>query len=148
MINDELLAKFDRIQDLPVSEEMLGAYLEEELTPSELFEIEVAMQDSPSLQYIVDSSINVDGDSDIKIPDSSCIDNYCLPIVPSDDFIGLDSPLFSQETEDYEVSVACAMDSDNVLDSDDFSDPDLDNPFEEDDYSLDSLDNNDSSDYE
>lgn len=28
MIDDELLAKFDRIQDLPVSEEMLGAYVE------------------------------------------------------------------------------------------------------------------------
>ena len=28
MIDEELLNKFDRIQDLPVSEEMLGAYME------------------------------------------------------------------------------------------------------------------------
>ncbi|WP_301789869.1 hypothetical protein [Bacteroides caecimuris] len=31
MIDDGLLAKFDRIQDLPVSEEMLGAYMENKL---------------------------------------------------------------------------------------------------------------------
>ena len=35
MINDELLSKFDRIEDLPISEEMLGAYLEGN---SDLFE--------------------------------------------------------------------------------------------------------------
>ena len=28
MINEELLSKLDRIEDLPVSEEMLGAYME------------------------------------------------------------------------------------------------------------------------
>lgn len=35
MIDDELLAKFDRIQDLPVSEEMLGAYFEENLNSND-----------------------------------------------------------------------------------------------------------------
>lgn len=32
MIDEELLNKFDRIQDPPVSEEMLGAYLGNSLT--------------------------------------------------------------------------------------------------------------------
>lgn len=35
MISDELLSKFDRIQDLPISEELLGAYLEGKLSPFE-----------------------------------------------------------------------------------------------------------------
>lgn len=35
MISDELLSKFNRIQDLPVSEEMLGAYLEGNLNQKE-----------------------------------------------------------------------------------------------------------------
>lgn len=36
MISDELLNKFDRIEDLPVSEEMLGAYLEGNLSEDEV----------------------------------------------------------------------------------------------------------------
>ncbi len=40
MIDKELLAKFDRIQDLPISEEMLGAYLEGNLQESELHEVQ------------------------------------------------------------------------------------------------------------
>lgn len=40
MIDDELLAKFDRIQDLPVSEEIIGAYLEGSTDFSESFVIE------------------------------------------------------------------------------------------------------------
>ncbi len=39
MISDELLNKFDRIEDLPVSEEMLGAYLEGNLNEDEISEI-------------------------------------------------------------------------------------------------------------
>lgn len=39
MISDELLSKFDRIHDLPVSEEMLGAYLEGNLMGSEFREV-------------------------------------------------------------------------------------------------------------
>lgn len=35
MIDEELLNKFDRIQDLPVSEEMLGAYMEGNLNDAE-----------------------------------------------------------------------------------------------------------------
>ena len=32
---DDIISRFDNIQDLPVSEEMLGAYLEGNLTPLE-----------------------------------------------------------------------------------------------------------------
>lgn len=39
MISDELLNKFDRIEDLPISEEMLGAYLEGNLNEDEISDI-------------------------------------------------------------------------------------------------------------
>lgn len=35
MIDDELVVKFERIQDLPFSEEMLGAYFEEKLNSND-----------------------------------------------------------------------------------------------------------------
>ena len=34
MINDELFAKFDSIEELPISEEMLGAYMEGNANPN------------------------------------------------------------------------------------------------------------------
>lgn len=40
MINDDLLSKFERIEDLPVSEEMLGAYLEGNLRGAEMREVQ------------------------------------------------------------------------------------------------------------
>lgn len=53
MIDDELLNKFDRIQDLPVSEEMLGAYLEGNVAPNEAIQIESAMlQDTQLSDFI------------------------------------------------------------------------------------------------
>ncbi|MDE5905652.1 hypothetical protein, partial [Duncaniella sp.] len=39
MIDEELLSKFNRIEDLPVSEEMLGAYMEGNLHGSEFREV-------------------------------------------------------------------------------------------------------------
>ena len=45
MIDDNLLAKFDRIQDLPVSEEMLGAYMEGNVDSCEASQIESVISD-------------------------------------------------------------------------------------------------------
>ena len=53
MINDELLAKFDRIQDLPVSEEMLGAYLEGNISDSELNVVQTAISSDADFESFV-----------------------------------------------------------------------------------------------
>ena len=45
MIDEELLNKFDRIQNLPISEEMLGAYMEDNLSPTEALDVESAIQE-------------------------------------------------------------------------------------------------------
>lgn len=52
MIDDELLSKFDRIEDLPVSEEMLGAYLEGNLDDAESLEISSIVDSNPNISAI------------------------------------------------------------------------------------------------
>lgn len=47
MIDDELMNKFDSIEDLPMSEEMLGAYLEGNLTEGEISDVELMIQYHP-----------------------------------------------------------------------------------------------------
>lgn len=49
MIDDELLNKFDRIQDLPVSEEMLGAYMENNLSAIESLQVKQHIIDNPEI---------------------------------------------------------------------------------------------------
>lgn len=49
MIDDELMKKFDSIEDLPISEEMLGAYLEGNLTESEISDVELMIQYQPNV---------------------------------------------------------------------------------------------------
>ena len=63
MINDELLAKFDRIQDLPVSEEMLGAYIEGNLDNTESSEIATAIASNEALCDLLE---NVDMHTEIQ----------------------------------------------------------------------------------
>lgn len=53
MINDELLAKFDCIQDLPVSEEILGAYVEGRLNGSEMREMQTLVRQEDGLSDLV-----------------------------------------------------------------------------------------------
>ena len=56
MINDELLDKFDKIQDLPVSEEMLGAYLEGKLSNEENEFVHDAIESDLTLMNITFSA--------------------------------------------------------------------------------------------
>lgn len=53
MIVDELLAKFNRIQDLPVSEEMLGAYAEGSVTDSEQMLVSSIADSSPEISALL-----------------------------------------------------------------------------------------------
>lgn len=54
MISDELLNKFESIEDLPVSEEMLGAYMEGNLDPFETSQIESTLSEDAHLCEFVD----------------------------------------------------------------------------------------------
>lgn len=53
MINDELLTKFESIQDLPISEEILAAYDEGKLDPYEKLGIETKIENNPLIDAII-----------------------------------------------------------------------------------------------
>ena len=55
MIDEELLNKFDRIQDLPVSEEMLGAYMEDNLDSTENSQIESLLSMDSHLSELLEN---------------------------------------------------------------------------------------------
>lgn len=102
MINDELLAKFDRIQDLPVSEEMLGAYIEGNLDSTEFSEIADAIASNEALSDLLE---NVDMHTEIQ--DTSDLDvsmfhsgiNADLPDITIDSFY-TESPTMLDELVD------------------------------------------------
>lgn len=148
MIDDELLNKFDRIQDLPVSEEILGAYMEDNLTPIEVQDVESAIQEYDYLKDIMYPIAGCNTDiGDIAI--DSAPSEFELPTIPDDSFIGLDleyTPSFT-ELEVIDSMADCAVD--NVYSQEDcYTDNTIDNQFEDEDASFDSSDDNDISDYE
>lgn len=54
---DELVSRFDSIQDLPISEEQLGAYLEGNLNLYEMEELGHIVKQDPMLQSIVEDAL-------------------------------------------------------------------------------------------
>lgn len=146
MIDDELLAKFDRIQDLPVSEEMLGAYLEDNLSPSDLYEVESAIYENDYLKEL--ATVNLEYNADLGMSIDPAIEDIELPIIPDDSFIELDLAYSSfPETEDFDYIAACAVE-DHYSQDDNYNDNSIDQPFEDEDTSFESSDDNDISDYE
>lgn len=78
MIDEELLNKFDRIQDLPVSEEMLGAYIEDKLDNAEREFIQQKINSDLSLINL-SHSITEDIESELNF-DTPLIDSIELPL--------------------------------------------------------------------
>jgi len=81
MIDDELLAKFDRIQDLPVSEEMLGAYLEDNLSAVENLQIEQQFIVNPEFLTFKSNIVSEKPVLD-SLPEEE-FDNISLPDLPA-----------------------------------------------------------------
>lgn len=91
MIDDELLRKFDSIEDLPISEEMLGAYLEGNVDILESNNIESSLSSDEQL-FDFANSINND--------DLTILDNLEHQIIDSpDSFILSDIQIPGLSTE-------------------------------------------------
>lgn len=108
MIDEELLNKFDRIQDLPVSEEMLGAYMEGNLKEAEKEAVSVLIYDNPRINSLV-------SDCDGFSLDSSDVyhgpfEEFELPHVIDNNFYIPET----MELEDLETSIQSA--TANVID--------------------------------
>lgn len=84
MISDELLTKFESIQDLPISEEFLAAYDEGKLDPYERLCIETKMENNPLIDAIISDYQNdylpYNDTQDDVIPFS--LDDIDLPEIP------------------------------------------------------------------
>lgn len=80
MIDDELLAKFDRIQDLPVSEEILGAYLEDNLSAVENLQIEQQFIVNP--EFLTFKSSIVSENTALDSISEEEFENVYLPDLP------------------------------------------------------------------
>lgn len=125
MIDENLLNKFNQIEDLPVSEEMLGAYLEGNLDSFESSQIDSLLSNDSQLSNFVDdishddiSSIldNIEHKlydsshpaviSDIELPDSddiisSSINEDLLGAVDlHEDLLGNQDVLYSGDSQD------------------------------------------------
>lgn len=131
MISDELLNKFDRIEDLPVSEEMLGAYMENKLDSFETSQIESAISEGTQLSEFVDEISQDNGfnildnlDSQLFAPISHVfIDGLQLP--------NLDSDFANVPFQEDDLVAACC--SENLCD-------DLDGGLSDDSFISDHLD--------
>lgn len=84
MISDELLAKFESIQDLPISEEFLAAYDEGKLDSYEKLCVEAKMENNPLINAIIGDCQNdylvYNDTQDDVIPFS--LDDINLPEIP------------------------------------------------------------------
>lgn len=147
MIDENLLNKFNQIEDLPVSEEMLGAYLEGNLTPSEVSDIESSTQENDYINELTNSGREYD--TGFYISDDSIIDDFDLPSIPDDSFIEFDLAYSSSIAETEELDYPVLNDIDNqYFKKDDYINDNIETPFEDDDSMFDSSDDNDISDYE
>lgn len=121
MINDDLLAKFDRIQDLPVSEEMLGAYVEGNVSDGEALGISSMMANDAGLSSLYDDVTSLDMDNILDIPlfesDAIAMNSWDLFEIPSVDL----SESFYQ-TEEYGAASIFTPNFENELSS--FDTPD------------------------
>lgn len=110
MIDEELLNKFDRIQDLPVSEEMLGAFIEDKLDHAEREFIQQEINSDLSLINL-SHSITEDIESELNF-DTPLIDSIELPLC-IDEF---------QIQEDQQMGYLPSTETIEIIDSFDFPD--------------------------
>ena len=76
---DDILAQFDQVPDPAVEAETLGAYIEGNLSPEESLEVEMLMDESPEMGYLMTAAT----DPEPEILDDLDLDDLPeLPTVP------------------------------------------------------------------
>lgn len=145
---NDLINRIESMQDLPVSEEMLGAYCEGTLSPIDAASMDNYIANDAEIGELVDSVDNsqgsdnlytfgygIDGVDDIDLPNvpmGGAINPFDIDITPNIDDFGMvaavASPAFCGITDDF-VSVNDVFTSDNddsFLNDDDSIDTDDD----------------------
>lgn len=146
---DDIINRFDDIPNLPVSEEMLGAYLDGNLEGDELRDVGYMVQEDSLMNYIA-NEVSTDSSMEIEVPD---IDLERIPNPPEIvDFVPFDNSFELQDEiiEDIPVRTEVfdnpsdegeSFENDNNLLETQFDDSNENLEFEDD--SLDEADLND-----
>ena len=124
MIDEELLSKFNRIEDLPVSEEMLGAYMEGNLHGSEFREVNnfiLSDADTISLMDTVEADLNFIRDLDLSyqqgfIGADVSEDVFSEMNLPEISILGIDSLIETSSTLNDDIILS--SDCHNIIDDD------------------------------
>lgn len=89
---NDLILQFDDLQDLPVSEELLGAYLEHTLTGSDLRDVQNVLNSNDIAMNLVD---NVEENIPTSLGSSLSIDDVVqsTDVFASEDFVDGISPI-------------------------------------------------------
>lgn len=129
MISDELLTKFESIQDLPISEEFLAAYDEGKLDPYERLCIETKMENNPLIDAIIGDYQNdylVYNDTqddvipfsldDINLPEIPEIDDMFKNIYSDINNLDLEKSIQNSVIEDFDNFSRNLLSSDNNID--------------------------------
>lgn len=87
MINDELLSRFESIDDLPISEEFLAAYEEGKLDPYERLCIEAKFENNPIINALLQDNeiVNFESDNFQYDPLPFSLEEIILPEIPEID---------------------------------------------------------------
>lgn len=114
---DDILAQFDQVPDPAVEAETLGAYIEGNLSPEESLEVEMLMDESPEMGYLMTAAT----DPEPEILDDLDLDDLPeLPTVP-----GLSD---ADMADDLEVEVLDEAEVAEVDPADDLAEVEADEP--------------------
>lgn len=113
MNNEELFARFDSLEELPISEEVLGAYMEGNANPNEVLQIEFEMSENSNLSSFIEELANERGsildnlENQIFDPDyPHFLSDIELPTIENDAF-------HHSFYEDHMVAACCPDDFSN-----------------------------------
>ncbi|MCM1501307.1 MAG: hypothetical protein NC115_01410 [Bacteroidales bacterium] len=115
MINDDLFAKFDSIDDLPISEELLGAYTEGNLRGAEYREVHNIVSNDTNLSDLMSS---VEQDSFFNEIDRFNHFDNAIGVTNADDYLRIDIEELELPSISTELLIgATPLSSDIVLDA-------------------------------
>lgn len=118
MIDDDLIAKFDRIKDLPISEEMLGAYMESKLDEIDSnYVVNTVNNDLFLINLSHDVCFEAEGIAQIT---------FAPDVFFHDEVIDLDSADIFTNVEEKIENEICITEDNNELNDTDFCLPDID----------------------
>lgn len=109
MINDELFAKFDSIEDLPISEEILGAYIEGNANPNEISQIVFEMSEDSDLSSFVNELAH-DRGSILDNLENQIFDPDYPHFLSDIELPGIENDAFHHNFYDEHIVAACTPD--------------------------------------